>query len=142
MRPVIQLSREVSDRFPNVEGMEIGSARRVRIGTDGPATRLEIDGQVLDPASVVAWRLDHLCGAVPQLVLQLVDRGPGMEFEGTAEVVVGVPPDAGPAAAEFLQAMDAGELERAALSRLDLDSSPHALTRAMLATLVEWARGD
>lgn len=67
----------------------------------------------------------------------------GAVFEGAARVVVGVPPDPGPAAAAFLGAIDAGQLEKAVLARHDLmDGGPHELTRAMLALLKEWALGQ
>lgn len=79
---------------------------------------------------------------VPEVVLILSARGAqNAVFEGLAHVVVGDQPDPGPAAAAFLDAIDAGELEQAALNRPDLDNEPQALTRAMLRQLAEWARG-
>ncbi|MFJ4910648.1 hypothetical protein ACIQCR_34785 [Streptomyces sp. NPDC093249] len=54
-----------------------------------------------------------------------------------------MPPDPGPAAAEFLEAIDARQLEQTALARIDLlDGQPNELTRAMLHLLTEWARGQ
>ncbi|MFE1935239.1 hypothetical protein ACFW95_33665 [Streptomyces sp. NPDC059474] len=50
-------------------------------------------------------------------------------------------PDPGPAAAVFLAAISAEELERAALARSDLGTEPYSLTNAMLTQLGEWARG-
>ncbi|MFB6643159.1 hypothetical protein ACFCYF_38715 [Streptomyces chartreusis] len=58
-----------------------------------------------------------------------------------ARVHIGLPPEPGPAAAEFLEAMDAVEVERAALSRADLESVPGGVTAAVLRQLAEWARG-
>lgn len=62
------------------------------------------------------------------------------EFEGLARVAVGAV-DPGPAAAAFLTAIDAEELENAALNRTDLGADQHALTKAMLLQLTEWAYG-
>ncbi|MET7898957.1 hypothetical protein [Streptomyces mirabilis] len=54
---------------------------------------------------------------------------------------IGVPPEPGPAAAEFLEAMDPVEVERAALARVDLENVPGGGTAAVLRQLAEWARG-
>lgn len=66
-----------------------------------------------------------------------------VEFEGLAVVQIETEAtDPGPAAATFLSAIDPGELERAALNRLDLGSEEHATTAAILRQLVEWANGE
>lgn len=79
-------------------------------------------------------------GEVSQVVLEVIPRR-GIEFTGGAHVVIGEPPALGAAAAEFLAAIDPEELEKAALARPDLGHEPHAMTRAMLDQLIEWARG-
>lgn len=79
---------------------------------------------------------------LPELVVMLHPRlSTATEWEGYARVLVGEEPDPGPAAARFLEAIDAEELERAALSRLDLENVPGGGTAAMLRQLVEWANG-
>ncbi|MEU2592995.1 hypothetical protein ABZ649_04615 [Streptomyces albidoflavus] len=91
--------------------------------------------------AVAAYSIQQVGGEPPQAVLHLSGVVAPV-LDGLARVVVGVPPDPGPAAAEFLSAIDPGELERAALGRHDLlDGQPHELVRAMLVQLVEWARG-
>lgn len=79
---------------------------------------------------------------LPLVVLQL---SPTKECPASldllARVRIGVPPEPGPAAAEFLDAMDAVEVERAALARADLASVPGGVTAAVLRQLAEWARG-
>ncbi|MFI6948023.1 hypothetical protein [Streptomyces sp. NPDC050422] len=68
--------------------------------------------------------LRHRAGRPAELVLFL---SPPIkdEFDGLARVVVGVPPDPGPAAAAFLSAINAGELERNTLARYDLLDGGH-----------------
>lgn len=64
-------------------------------------------------------------------------------FDGIARVTIDqYADDPGPAAAVFLSAIDAGELEKAALNRLDLGAEEHATTAAILRQLVEWANGE
>ncbi|MFB7446008.1 hypothetical protein ACFC01_48480 [Streptomyces mirabilis] len=114
--------------------------RQVRI-TAGHATgTVVLDGRDIS-SSVVGYELRQLAGRPAELVLflsQLVKD----DFDGLARVVVGVPPDPGPAAAAFLGAIDARELERHALARHDLmDGGPNELIRAMLRLLVEWGTG-
>ncbi|MET7729098.1 hypothetical protein [Streptomyces mirabilis] len=58
-----------------------------------------------------------------------------------ARAQIGVSPEPGPVAAEFLEAMDPVEVERAALVRVDLENAPGGGTAAVLRQLVEWARG-
>ncbi|TQF05560.1 hypothetical protein E6W39_29190 [Kitasatospora acidiphila] len=113
---------------------------RVRITASGLDSSLTIDGHDVSD-QVRSYTLHHQAGQVPQLALLL---GPSAadHWEGVAKVVVGVPPDPGPAAASFLEAIDAGELERTVLNRHDLmDGQPGEYTRAVLAQLTEWAAG-
>nr|BFD90923.1 hypothetical protein KitaXyl93_22830 [Kitasatospora sp. Xyl93] len=112
----------------------------LHIKATGPTARLEIDGHDIAD-QVRSYELRHIAGQLPEL--QLLLRPTAVpEWEGTARVVVGEAPDAGPSAAVFLRALDPVETERAVLARHDLlDGGPHEFTRALLAQLTEWALG-
>lgn len=84
----------------------------------------------LEAGSPVAYVVVQLSGAATRAT----------EFDGLARVAVSES-DPGPAAAVFLSAIDAEELENAALNRVDLGSGKHSLTSAMLKQLEEWANG-
>jgi hypothetical protein len=102
---------------------------------------VEIDGK--DHGHVLAaYTLHHEVRQVPELVVRLAAHRSGIDFDGFARVVVGVPPDPGPVAAAFLGAIDAGELEMAALARADLSGGQHGFMAAVLRQLQEWARGE
>jgi hypothetical protein len=63
-------------------------------------------------------------------------------FEGIARVQIDeYANDPGPAAVEFLSAMDAAEVEKLALNRLDLDNEAAGTTRAIIRTLIDLASG-
>ncbi|MFF3337815.1 hypothetical protein [Streptomyces flavidovirens] len=112
----------------------------VRITARGQKAAIEIDGQRVEPGALSGYTVGHHEGEPPQVVLY---SGEYVEtaFEGLARLAVADMPDPGPAAAVFLAAIDAEELERAALARPDLGTGPHSLTQAMLIQLGEWARG-
>ncbi|MET8679962.1 hypothetical protein ABZW18_20860 [Streptomyces sp. NPDC004647] len=113
---------------------------RVQITARGAKAAIEIDGQRVDPGALSGYTVSHREGEPPQIVLYSEDHAEAA-FEGLARVSVADMPDPGPAAAVFLSAIDAEELERAALVRPDLGTGPHSLTQAMLTQLGEWARG-
>lgn len=115
-------------------------ARRVQITARGGHADIKIDGARLDPSAVKAYSVSHFAGEQPEILLHVADRG-GSQWSGMARVAVTDLPDHGPAAVVFLDAIDPEALERAALARPDLGTEPHSLTKAMLAQLVEWARG-
>ncbi|MCZ4098298.1 hypothetical protein [Streptomyces sp. H39-C1] len=120
----------------------VGETKRVvRIESRGSKAAIVVDGKDLS-AAVAAYTLHHQAGEPATVVLQLSPSQSTTQFDGYSRVVIGVDPDPGPAAAAFLSAIDAGELQKAALARLDLDGSPYELTRAMLAQLADWARGS
>jgi hypothetical protein len=103
--------------------------------------RVVVDGDDVSDfvASVDVHAVPH---ELPLVVLQLsqaVARSTGLDL--LARVRIGVPPEPGPAAAEFLEATDPVEVERAALARVDLENVPGGGTAAALRQLVEWARG-
>ncbi|WP_326624652.1 MULTISPECIES: hypothetical protein [unclassified Streptomyces] len=106
----------------------------VRITAEHATGTVAFDG--LDISSKVSgYELRQRAGQPAELLLFLSPLVKD-EFDGLARVVVGVSPDPGPAAAAFLSAIDAGELERNALAPYDLlDGGPHEMTRAILALL-------
>ncbi|MEU0722875.1 hypothetical protein [Streptomyces sp. NPDC006140] len=112
----------------------------VRITARGPKAAIELNGQRVDPGAFKGYAIGHHEGESPQVVLYPGDYAETV-FEGLARVCVADIPDPGPPAAVFLEAIDAGELERAALARPDLGTGPRSLTEAMLTQLQEWARG-
>ncbi|WP_330283583.1 hypothetical protein [Streptomyces sp. NBC_00588] len=116
------------------------SLHSVRIIARGAKAAIEIDGQRVDPGALSGYTVTHREEEPPQVVLYSGDYAEST-FEGFARVSVADMPDPGPAAAVFLSAIDAEELERSALARPDLGTGPHSLTQAMLTQLVEWARG-
>ncbi|WP_033306219.1 hypothetical protein RFN58_14045 [Streptomyces iakyrus] len=116
------------------------NVHRVQITARGGKAAIEIDGQRVDPGALSGYTLTHREGEPPQVVLYSGDYV-DLVFGGLARVSVADMPDPGPAAAVFLSAIDAEELERSALARPDLGTGPHSLTQAMLTQLVEWARG-
>ncbi|MEV7936606.1 hypothetical protein AB0O82_10725 [Kitasatospora sp. NPDC088264] len=116
------------------------STSRVRISPDGVVARIEVDGVDVS-RDVRAYSLQQQAGELPELALLIaphhIDR-----WEGAARVVIGEEPEPGPAAAAFLAALDAGELERAVLDRHDLmTEGAHEFTAALLVQLTEWALG-
>ncbi|MEU3787587.1 hypothetical protein [Streptomyces sp900129855] len=114
---------------------------KVRITAEQASAALALDGRDITD-QVTGYQLSQRPGMPPVLVLQLSPLVKN-DFEGLAHVVVGDPPDPGPAAAAFLSAIDAGELQRQVLNRHDLmNGGPNELTRAMLQLLQEWARGE
>ncbi len=116
------------------------SLHSVRITARGPKAAMEIDGRRVDPGAFKGYAISHQEGESPQVLLYAGDYAETV-FEGLARVSVADVSDPGPAAAAFLSAIDAGELERAALARPDLGTGPHSLTQAMLTQLQEWAYG-
>ncbi|WP_324787027.1 hypothetical protein [Streptomyces sp. H51] len=113
---------------------------QVRITADQAAGAVALDGRDISTA-IRGYQLQQVVGREAELVLFLAPMVKD-DFEGLARVTVGAPPDPGPAAAAFLQAMDAGELERQVMARHDLmDGGPNEYTRALLRLLVEWASG-
>jgi hypothetical protein len=114
---------------------------KVRITADQTVgTTVALDGRDISK-KVTGYELRRHAGGPAELLLFLSPLVKD-EFDGLARVVVGVAPDPGPAAAAFLSAIDASELERYALNRHDLmDGGPNEYTRAMLRLLQEWASG-
>lgn len=118
------------------------SVRPLVVHATGGRTVVAVD-DVEVSRHVAGYVIEQRMGEPPVVVLHLVPGSEGLlEFDGLARVAVGVPPDPGPAAAAFLEAIDPAELERAALARPDLAGDRHGLTRAMLDQLREWARGE
>ncbi|MEU3973418.1 hypothetical protein [Streptomyces bacillaris] len=116
------------------------SLRHVRITAHGETADIDIDGTRVDPRAIGAYTITQIAGEPPHVLLHVTDRA-STQWSGITRVSVADAPDPGPAAAVFLDAIDPEALERAALSRPDLGTEPHSLTKAMLAQLGEWARG-
>ncbi|MBC9724957.1 hypothetical protein [Streptomyces sp. TRM68367] len=112
----------------------------VRITARGPKAAIEVDGRRVDPGAFKGYAISHHEGEPPQVLLYAGDYAETV-FEGLARVSVADASDPGPAAAVFLAAIDAEELERSALARPDLGTGPQSLTQAMLLQLQEWAHG-
>ncbi|MEV0257719.1 hypothetical protein AB0H82_26110 [Streptomyces sp. NPDC050732] len=115
--------------------------RQVRITAEGGRAVLRVDG-VDHSRAVSAYTIRQLAGEPAEVVLQLARGRADAAFEGYARVAVGVPYEPGDAAAQFLSAIDARLLEKSALARPDLDGGEHGFTKAVLAQLGEWARGE
>ncbi|MFF4051939.1 hypothetical protein ACFYZ5_35385 [Streptomyces chartreusis] len=113
---------------------------RIRITARGPKAAIALNGRSVDPGAFTGYALSHQEGQSPHVVLYAGDWAETV-FEGLARVSVADAPDPGPAAAVFLAAIDAEELERTALARPDLGTGPQSLTQAMLLQLQEWASG-
>jgi hypothetical protein len=113
---------------------------QVRITARGPKAAMELNGRQVDPGAFSGYTISHHEGETPQIILYVGDYVETC-FEGLARVAVADACDSGPAAAVFLEAIDAEELERTALARPDLGTGPRSLTEAMLTQLQEWARG-
>jgi hypothetical protein len=108
---------------------------------DGHSYGVVVDGQDVS-GHVTAVDVHADSHDLPRVVLHLRPTGTWPAGLGLlARVEVGVPPAPGPAAAAFLEALDALEVERAALARADLENVPGGGTAAVLRQLAEWARG-
>ncbi|MET9353613.1 hypothetical protein ABZY14_11515 [Streptomyces sp. NPDC006617] len=115
--------------------------QQVSVTADGSKASILIDGT--DYSRVVSgYTIHQQAGKAAYLVIQFAQGRTSPDFDGHARVAVGVPYEPGPAAAHFLSAIDAGLLEKAALARPDMDGGPHGFTKAVLAQLQQWARGE
>lgn len=119
---------------------------RAIICANAKDTKVAIDGVDITDR-LLGLQVSQRARELPTVILDVLPgsgQGPIAELDGLAKVYVATeedPLDPGPAAAAFLAAIDAELLEKAALSRLDLQNEAYGLTRAMLATLVEWSTG-
>lgn len=117
-------------------------AHGVRIDAIHPGhATIAIDGTPMPPGTVTGYTLQHdIAGGIPLVVLHT--RQPdGAAFEGLARVAVGVSKTPGELVAAFLAEVDPVLLDQSALNRADYGGGEGATARAMLATLIEWARG-
>lgn len=133
-----------TDDHPSMSTDQPDSTRQVDIRHTGPGrAEILLDGIDIAP-KVFGYHLEATADRAQPFPVLTLELHPGAArdaaFAGLAEVQVAVS-DPGPAAAVFLEAIDAETLETTALSRMDLGSGPHDLTRAMLRQLQEWARG-
>jgi len=101
-----------------------------------------LDGQPVQD-SLMGVEVRAMAQELTQVALH-VRPGHSVGYEGDALVTV-VQHEQGsdPAAlAAWLSQVDPARLEEAALTRADLSAGKHGLTRAMRATLAEWALGE
>lgn len=118
------------------------AAHGVRIDAQPGQATIRIDGTPLPVGQIIGYQLEHsIADALPMLILHT--RQPdGAVWEGLARVAVADPQhDIGEQIATFLNGINPAALEGAALERDDLSSERYGLTKAMLATLADWAQG-
>lgn len=116
--------------------------RRVSITADGPTARVVLDDADVSE-HITGYTLEQHVGQTPVLVLH-PRHSDAAFFEGMAQVAVAAQPeeqDQGAALAAFLEGIDAGALETAAINRDDLDDERYGVTRAVLRQLAEWVQG-
>ncbi|MEU0443822.1 hypothetical protein ABZ202_29520 [Streptomyces sp. NPDC006186] len=114
---------------------------RFQLSFDGRSYAVAVGGQDVSE-HVAAVDVQAVTHDVPRVVLHLRPTGTWpAELDLLARIEIGSPPDPGPAAAAFIEALDPLEVERAALSRMDLENVPGGGTAAVLRQLAEWARG-
>ncbi|MDQ8707873.1 hypothetical protein RCO28_36205 [Streptomyces sp. LHD-70] len=115
--------------------------QRFQVAVKDGVCNLAIDGHDITDA-VASFEVRGEPGAPPCVVLHLVpgDHLPAV-LDTAAHVVVGEQTPPGLTSAEFIDALDPVEVERAALARSDLDNTPAGGTAAVLRQLSEWARG-
>jgi hypothetical protein len=123
------------------ETPEDPQAHGVRIDAQPGSATIRLDGNTLPAGPVTGYILEHaVAEALPMLVLHT--RQPDhVAFDGLARVAVGVPKTPGEIVAAFLAEVDPVLLDQEALNRADYGGGEGATARAMLATLIEWARG-
>lgn len=113
--------------------------RHVRIDAQAGRASIVVDGTDVS-RGVRAYSLQHSVeDMLPSLVLHTVQTN-GVQWEGLARVAVGVQQSPGEIVAAFLSGVDPVLLDQEALNRSDYGSGRGATARAMLATLIEWAR--
>jgi len=116
-------------------------AHGVHIDAQPGSATITLDGTPLAAGTVTGYVLEHaVAEALPMLILHT--RQPDhVAFDGLARVAVGVHKSPGELVASFLAEIDPVLLDQEALNRSDYGGGPGATARAMLATLIEWARG-
>lgn len=114
--------------------------RHVTVTGDGLASRILLDDADIS-RHVQAVTIEHRAGQVPVVVLYAHPTA-GATFDGEAHVAVANQPDPGDTITAFLANIDPVALERAALDRPNLGNGKGDLTRAMLAQLTDWAKGN
>lgn len=114
------------------------TAHSVRVDAQPGSADIWLDDTRLPADQVIGYTITHdIHAALPQMVVHT--RQPaGAAFQALAHVLVADPVPAGETIRAFLRSINPVELEQAALDRDDLGDERYALTRAMLAQLVEW----
>lgn len=116
-------------------------ARGVRIDAQPGHATITLDGTPIPAGQVTGYVLEHsVADSLPMLVLHT--RQPdSAAFEGLARVAVGVSKTPGDLVAAFLDGVDPVLLDQQALNRADYGGGQGATARAMLDTLIDWAKG-
>lgn len=116
-------------------------ARGVRIDAQPGHAAISLDGTPLPPGLVTGYVLEHsVADSLPMLVLH-TRQTEAAAFEGLARVAVCVSKSPGELVQAFLSEVDPVLLDQQALNRSDYGGAPGATARAMLATLMDWAKG-
>jgi hypothetical protein len=111
------------------------STARIAISTDAVGfSSVEVNGRDVTD-EVQGYRLESVQGQ-PSVVTLYASAAGAIEGEGIVQVQSG---DVGDAVAQFLSNVDPQELERVAIDRSGMGDGN--LTKLMLETLSDWARG-
>ncbi|MFD5848281.1 hypothetical protein [Streptomyces chartreusis] len=123
------------------EQPEQPQARGVRIDAQPGHATITLDGTAIPSGMVTGYVLEHsVADKLPMLVLH-THQPDSAAFEGLARVAVGVSKTPGDLVAAFLAEVDPVLLDQEALNRSDYGGGAGATARAMLATLIDWAKG-
>lgn len=116
-------------------------AHGVRIDAQPGHATICLDGTPFPAGTVTGYSLHHsIAGELPLLVVHT--RQPsGVVFDGLARVAVGIDRSPGELVAAFLAEVDPVLLDQEALNRADYGGGKGETARAMLATLIDWAKG-
>ncbi|WP_406738570.1 hypothetical protein OG365_24440 [Streptomyces sp. NBC_00853] len=112
---------------------------RIRITSDISGGTVALDGVDLSRL-VHGYTVHQRAGHPAQLILEFAPGRLVAEYDGLAQVAVGVPYEPGEAAERFLAAIDTQLLEQAAMHRMDLAGG--RFTAAVVEQLRQWARGE
>ncbi|KIF66292.1 hypothetical protein HY68_36945 [Streptomyces sp. AcH 505] len=114
--------------------------RHISVTGDGLTARVVLDDTDIS-RHVQGYNIEGRPGQLPLVVLYAHPNA-GSTFDGEAHIAVADQTNPADAITGFLTTIDPVALERAALDRPDLGNGKGDLTRAMLAQLADWAKGN